>query len=608
MRPLTVAALATFAACDPHFTLTVIQSPPNVMYTSPEDGSAFDEGEIVDIRLLVGDATDPAESLTLVWTDSRDGQLDATTPIAEDGTAELLTNTLSVGGHTLTARVVDLDGQMAEARLLLEIRDLPDAPEITIVRPILHDVAYDGEDFELVALVSDDRDAPDSMTLYIDSSLDGPVCDAMIDTLGEARCVVRLRAGDHELTFHAADSEGNEGSSAVRLHVSTGGEVDNDGDGFSERQGDCDDTNSAVRPGAVELCNGIDDNCTNGTDEGVGSAWYVDDDGDGYGASTRNPISACARPAGYADRGGDCDDRQSRVNPGSNETCNSVDDDCDGAIDEGLAATYYADRDGDGWGSGLSPQQACSRPAGTAERAGDCDDNRASTNPSATEVCNSVDDDCDGSIDEGMGSTWYRDADGDGDGNSGAYTQSCSQPSGYTSRGGDCDDGRSSVHPGSNESCNGLDDDCDGSTDEGVGSTYYRDGDGDGYGSNTTISACSQPSGYVTNHSDCYDGNSRAYPGSNAGYNTQHRGDGSFDYDCDGVISYQYNRSSGWGCDGESDFFGSDVWWNEGWVTTPGPDCGASADWATSCDYDVYPWYVEINGPAGISRRTQACK
>lgn len=80
--------------------------------------------------------------------------------------------------------------------------------------------------------------------------------------------------------------------------------------------------------------------------------------------------------------------------------------------------------------------------------------------------------------------------------------------------------------------------DCD-DNDNGVGggtlNTYYQDSDGDLYGNpSVTTEGCSPPSGYVADNTDCYDSNANAKPGQTTCY-TSHRGDGSYDYDCDTI-------------------------------------------------------------------------
>src|SRR5205085_531923 len=100
----------------------------------------------------------------------------------------------------------------------------------------------------------------------------------------------------------------------------------------------------------------------------------------------------------------------------------------------------------------------------------------------APEVCDGIDNDCDGFVDEGGESTFYQDSDGDGYGNPAVSTQGCSAPTGYVSNNTDCNDASNAAHPGATEICDGIDNDCDGVIDEGVKSIYYRDADGDGYG------------------------------------------------------------------------------------------------------------------------------
>jgi hypothetical protein len=176
------------------------------------------------------------------------------------------------------------------------------------------------------------------------------------------------------------------------------------------------------------------------SDDCEARVWYADDDGDGFGGG--EPIADCEAPVGYIAEGGDCDDADPAIHPLASELCNGLDDDCDGAIDQGLGdlEVWYADADGDGFGGDIV--EACEQPPGAVEEGGDCDDGDAAVNPAALEVCNDIDDDCDGTVDVDAADmqTWYRDADGDGYGVESPSQDACSQPSGYTDNIDDCDD------------------------------------------------------------------------------------------------------------------------------------------------------------------------
>jgi len=257
--------------------------------------------------------------------------------------------------------------------------------------------------------------------------------------------------------------------------------------------------------------------------------FYRDSDGDGYG----NPnefVNTCSPPPGYVENGLDCDDNRADIHPGAPEICDGVDNNCDGAIDEGLISRFYRDKDGDNYGDPSEFIDACSAPPGYVGNGLDCDDNQSSSNPAATEICDGIDNDCDGAIDEGLISKFYRDSDGDGYGNPLSSVDACSAPSGYVSNGLDCDDTRQDVHPDLSEVCDGIDNDCDGEIDEGLISRFYRDMDGDGYGDPSNfVDNCTSPPGYVVNNLDCNDAYSNVHPGA------QEVCDG-IDNDCNGLV------------------------------------------------------------------------
>lgn len=97
----------------------------------------------------------------------------------------------------------------------------------------------------------------------------------------------------------------------------------------------------------------------------------------------------------------DCDDHDATIHPEAQEVCNELDDDCDGNTDEDAtdAATWYRDDDGDGYGSDALLTQACAQPSGHVDVGGDCDDQDEQRSPDAVDVCDGVDNDCDGEVD-----------------------------------------------------------------------------------------------------------------------------------------------------------------------------------------------------------------
>ncbi len=325
---------------------------------------------------------------------------------------------------------------------------------------------------------------------------------------------------------------------------------------------DCDDTDPAVNPGALESCNSVDDDCDGTVDEADATdaaTWYADIDGDGFGDAASAEV-ACTQPSGFVSDLTDCDDGAAAVNPGVLESCNSVDDDCDGTVDEADAtdaATWYADTDGDGFGDAASTEVSCTQPSGFVSDSTDCDDGAVSVNPGVLESCNSVDDDCDGTVDEPDATdaaTWYADTDSDGFGDLASTQVSCGQPSGFVSDSTDCDDGAVSVNPGALESCNSVDDDCDGTVDEADATdaaTWYADTDSDGFGdlASTQVS-CGQPSGFVSDSTDCDDGSAAVNPGALESCN-------SVDDDCDGTVDEaDATDAATWYADTDEDGFG----------------------------------------------------
>ena len=316
---------------------------------------------------------------------------------------------------------------------------------------------------------------------------------------------------------------------------------------------DCDDSDALVGPDQPETCNGVDDDCDGlvddedpGMDPSGAVAWFLDLDRDGYGDEA-GAILACDPGLGWVGIGGDCDDGRADTNPAATETCGGGDQDCDGLIDEeddSLDPTslrdWYADADADGYGDPTELLLACGIPSGASSNGLDCDDADATISPAQAERCDGVDNDCDGGVDdEGAvdASTWYPDADEDGYGDLRRSYTGCEAPSGFVAQSGDCDELDPTVHPGAVEICDAIDNDCDGRTDDhdtsvdySSGFTFYLDNDGDGHGDSSFTSVrCEVPFGYAAEGEDCDVSDETVYPGAR-----EICGDGVVN-DCDGT-------------------------------------------------------------------------
>ena len=152
-----------------------------------------------------------------------------------------------------------------------------------------------------------------------------------------------------------------------------------------------------------------------------------------------------------------------------------------------------------------------------APRPDDCDDQDAAVSPSADEICDGTDNDCDGDVDENDSvdaTSWYADSDSDGYGFGVAIVQ-CDDIAGYATTDGDCDDQDSDINPDASEVCDETDNDCDDEADNDPidGTLWYPDADDDSFGdASGVVNVCTQPDGYVSDATDCDDQNPAVNP------------------------------------------------------------------------------------------------
>jgi hypothetical protein len=291
--------------------------------------------------------------------------------------------------------------------------------------------------------------------------------------------------------------------------------VDGDGDGATAGD-DCDDANPASYPGAVEVCDGFDNDCDGSLPDDEAADWdgdgllgcddcndldddlalvstyYRDADSDGYGDPSLETY-ACDRPGGYVPNADDCDDADPFAYP---------------------LQTWCADSDGDGYGDPAACVQQCERPgAAWVNDATDCDDADPTELPDQT---------------------WYLDGDGDGYGGDAGAVRSCERPGdGYVSVGGDCADSVDAVFPNQD---------------------WAPDADADGFGDAALAEvSCGVPEGaagtWVQEITDCDDTRAWVYPGA------EERCD-LVDSDCDGALRADEldDDADGYGvCNGDPD-------------------------------------------------------
>jgi large repetitive protein len=342
------------------------------------------------------------------------------------------------------------------------------------------------------------------------------------------------------------------------------GALDADEDGWPGDL-DCDDDDPDAFPGAQEVCDEIDNDCDGLTDEDAVDAptWYGDSDGDGFGGDLFEE-TACDQPADHVADNDDCNDLSASTNPDADEVCDGDDNDCDGEVDEDDAVgapVWFHDSDGDGYGLTVDTVTACDAPPQYAAHDGDCDDGDPAwhpgaaeadcsdpndyncdgstgyadvdgdgfaacedcddaeplANPDGVEICDLLDNDCDGVINDAAtdAATWWADADGDGYGGATLSLVQCDQPVGYLLDSSDCDDLDATSNPDGVEVCDEADNDCDTDVDEGVGVPWYADDDGDGYGDpGDVMLACFAPAGRVGGSGDCDDAEPTTNPAS----------------------------------------------------------------------------------------------
>ena len=488
MRAPLVLALALMGCQD--VNISSVDGAPEVEILRPVEGAFFHPDEPVAFCAFIADE-DLLENLQITLDDSAEGLIPVDVTALEicDGGTFGLSLTLSDAPHSLSLLVVDHAGN-ATSDSVAVVPAPNHAPTCALLAPESPASFKVGEPIAVSATVADDEQDASALTVSLTSNTDGVVWSGAADSGGAVDFQLdTLTPGNHTLTLTVTDERDLSDDCVAFVYVDPC--LDEDNDGFTTCEGDCEDHSADAYPGGVEQPDGLDNDCNGVRDEGT---ILYDDDGDGF-----------------SELDGDCDDQNPHFHPGVTDIPDDgVDQDCSG-LD---SVTCFVDADGDGIGGTdtlIAPDALCEDP-GESDRSDDCDDTNAARFPGGADTpADGVDQDC-----NGVDASWcFEDIDGDKHGSTTqivSLNSSCDD-AGEASVADDCSPYDQSVHPGASEVTNdGIDQDCDGADAIGC----FADRDGDGYGvAETVFSAdgdCLDP-GESNYASDCDDTSTAVHPG-----------------------------------------------------------------------------------------------
>ncbi len=391
-RPLW--CLLALAACTGH-EKRERHAAPEVEILAPADGEEFYAHTPMRFEARVSDADTPLEALVVEWTTSFNGRLYGDAVWEGDVSVLEWPDGLAEAGQEVEVEVVDPEGNAGTDGIDVEI-DENEAPTGRFLQPS-RSAVLDADGLLTIEVQIEDRETPPELlelgwagTLDMDETPDNPGRE------GRALFQVPAEPGSYDLTLAIIDEADQSTIIDYSFYVYAS---DYDGDGYASTSyggDDCDDYDAASYPGAEEVCDYQDNDCDGAADEAGATgeqSRYPDADYDGYGSG--EPALSCWSGS-LLD--GDCNDQDYAIHPGMTDTCDGIDNDCDGLVDADdpgvLLSQWHADSDGDGYGESALLAEGCEAPAGAVTDNSDCDDGAASVYPWAPEICDGQNNNC----------------------------------------------------------------------------------------------------------------------------------------------------------------------------------------------------------------------
>lgn len=342
----------------------VYNTPPTVTIVSPPDGTSIGAGESLEFYGLARDDQSDSPELAIVWASSIDGDLDST-PSDVDGSLYFATSALSPGDHTMTLTAIDEKGEATTASIGVHVGGAAvDGPTVTILSPAPSQVYTYADVINLIASVSDTEDAMEALAVEVIDVPDGTLWTGAPTTTGAVNVPLAPSPGSHSLTVTARDTDGNLNSATVAYSVEgdgrPGATIDDPSDGSTFSTTDV----ITFRGTVIDADTDIEDIGVSWTSDLVGEFSVAAPDSSGHTSIGTSLIAGVHTIRLTA--------TDELAQTGSDTIVLTVYDSND------------VDDDGDGW----------------TENTGDCDDTNGGTYPGAEEQCDSVDNNCDGVVNE----------------------------------------------------------------------------------------------------------------------------------------------------------------------------------------------------------------